>query len=91
MTDTTVPTYVCGEDGDEPIYISHAHAPTEEDAVRVLMGLGYDDAALAGVKPCLMRPLDRIAMKIRGVGDYNEWWVECTPRSKRAVAFWRYG
>jgi hypothetical protein len=86
-----LPSILLGEDGDPPVYVNGLCAATPEDAVAFARDHGeYIDEEIVvatQVTRVLMRELDEIACKIRGVE--HPWWVECSARSKKAVAFWR--
>jgi hypothetical protein len=90
-TQRYVPTILCGMDGEPPTYVSRAVAATADEALAYAVRSGEVAGPPAGetyeVTPVLMRELDPVACKIRGVED--GWWVECTPRSKKAAPFWR--
>jgi hypothetical protein len=85
----TAPTILVGRDGEPPLYVNRSCAVTSQDAVAFARDQGgYTETVVADeVKPVLMRELDEIACKIRGLE--HPWWVECTARAKNAVAFWR--
>lgn len=91
LADSYVPSVLCGIDGEPPVYVSHVAAATAEDAVAYAVRSGELREPEPGesyeIRSVLMRELDPIACKIRGVDD--GWWVECTPRAKRPVPFWR--
>lgn len=87
-----VPAVLCGIDGEPPTYVSARVADTADGAVAYATRSGEVADLPAGEKPypvrrVLMRELDPIACKIRGVDD--GWWVECTSRAKNAEPFWR--
>jgi hypothetical protein len=85
-----IPTVLCGLDGEPPTYVSAAVAETADDAVAYAVDSGEISEPPTGgyeVRRVLLRELDPIACKIRGVDD--GWWVECTARSKKAAPFWR--
>jgi hypothetical protein len=83
------PTILLGQDGDGPMYVLKRLAATPADALAFALdqGEGVDDCPESAVSAVLMRPLDPIACKIRGVED--GWWDECTARAKNATEFWR--
>lgn len=86
-----VPSVLCGIDGEPLVFVSAAVADTPEAAVAYAVQSGDlpegDPGEMYPVAQILMRELDPIACKIRG---YEEgWWVECTPRAKKAHPFWR--
>lgn len=83
-----IPTLLRGFDGEPPTYVSAIVADTAEAAVTFAQSSGElppDDVYEA--KRVLMRELDPIACKIRGVDEGS--WVECTSRARRAQPFWR--
>lgn len=69
------PTVLCGIDGEPPTYVSHMVAATAKDAVAYAQDSGEvaEDDDDYEVRAVLMRELDPIACKIRGVED--GWWV----------------
>jgi hypothetical protein len=85
------PTILLGQDGEPPLYVNGLCAATPQEAVAFARDQGEDvDEGIVvadQVTRVLMRELDEIACKIRGVE--RPWWVECSARSKKAVAFWR--
>lgn len=85
------PSILLGQDGEPPLYVNGLCAATPAEAVAFARDQGeYIDEEIVvaeAVSRVLMRELDAIACKVRGV-DYP-WWVECSARSKKAVAFWR--
>jgi len=84
---TTHPEILRGIDGAPPVYVSAAGLNTPEAAIAYVYGLGELDDPNVSATRVLMRELDPIACKIRGVDEGR--WVECTPRAKQARAFWR--
>lgn len=85
-----VPSILTGIDGEPPVYVSTRVAKTSEAARVYAVERGELPAdENPDISRVLMRELDPIACKIRGVED--GWWVECTARSKRAESFWRLG
>jgi hypothetical protein len=85
-----IPTVLRGIDGEPPIYVSAAVAGTPDGAVAYAVELGeLAEPPVPGyeVRHVLMRELDPIACKVRGVDE--GWWVECTARAKKAAPFWR--
>jgi|SRR5277367_3998281 len=95
MTDSPtvrdVPSILWGQEGEPPLYVNGSCATTPAEAVAFAREQGaYVDEGIViadEVSRVLMRELDEIACKVRGVD--HPWWVECTARSKKAVAFWR--
>lgn len=87
----TAPTILVGQDGESPVYVNRSCAVTPQDAVAFARDQGEyiagEIVVADEVKPVLMRELDEIACKIRGLE--HPWWVECTARAKNALAFWR--
>lgn len=84
-----LPSILLGQDGEPPMYVNGCCAATPEDAIAFArdQGIVEDIDAATQVSPVLMRELDEIACKIRGVE--HPWWIECSARSKKAVPFWR--
>lgn len=82
------PTILLGQDGEPPLYVNASFAANPAEAVAFARDQGehVDDVA-DEVTRVLMRELDPIACKVRGVD--HPWWVECTARAKRPVVFWR--
>lgn len=83
------PAILVGLDGEPPVYVNAAVAATEADAVAYAKRSSElpGDVDPTRVAAVFMRELDPIACKIRGVD--HPWWVECTLRAKRPVAFFR--
>jgi hypothetical protein len=86
-----VPTELSGIDGEGPVYVLASRAATAEEAIAraVESGLMAEPEAGEEYEPrrVLMRELDPIACRIRGVDE--GWWDECTARAKNPVEFWR--
>lgn len=85
------PTILLGRDGEPPLYVNGLCAATPAEAVAFARGQGehIDEEIVVAdaVSRVLMRELDEIACRVRGLED--PWWIECTARSKKAMAFWR--
>lgn len=91
MSATYVPSVLCGQDGEPPVYVSTIVADTGEAAIVYAIGSGElpepEGDESYPVRRVLMRELDPIACRARG---YEEgWWVECTDRARHACPFWR--
>lgn len=90
MSDARLPTILTSEDGEGPVYVlAREAAATAEAAIAFAISQGelHDEHRHDLVTQILMRELDPIACKIRGVDE--GYWVECTRRAKAPVAFWR--
>lgn len=83
------PTILLGRDGEPPMYVLKRLASTPSDAIAFALdqGEGVADCPESAVTVVLMKPLDPVACRIRGVDE--GWWVECTARAKNATEFWR--
>lgn len=84
-----LPTILADEDGEGPVFVLRREAATAEDAVVFAIRNGElnSDDVPDQIGIVLMRELDPIACKIRGVED--GYWVQCTKRAKAPVQFWR--
>lgn len=83
--------FLMGQDGEPPYFVRGSSAATADDALALARGkYGCADDDGWEVYEVLMKPLDPVAMKIRGLDlDYDEFWVQCTARSRQAVRWWR--
>lgn len=86
-----VPTVLTGVDGEPPTYVLASRAADEAAAIACAVADGViaepEPDETPDVRRVLMRELDPIACKIRGVDD--GWWDECTARAKNPVEYWR--
>jgi hypothetical protein len=82
-----VPDFLTGQDGEPPYFVNTRLAPTEEVARAQLEREGYGASDGYEASRVLMRELDPIACKIRGVED--GYWAICTKRARNPVEFWR--
>jgi hypothetical protein len=85
-----IPTILRGIDGEPPTFVSALVAETAAAAIRYAQASGdlrEDDILAFDAEKVLMRELDPIACKIMGVD--HPWWVECTPRARNPLSFWR--